>query len=704
MSLQIVPIPTGEIPLKNNPDAGDKFILDTPEGPRVTEMKNIYNAMKSAYLGIATTTTTPPPTGAYWYRVDTAGTYTNFLSGGSPIVVTESDFYDGTKYYDVTLEVKDNVATKRKSEKPKGLDGKTIETWSAKNYTHGSQVFNGGKIWENNADTLGTDVPGTSTKWVEVFSAGNNKTVFDKTDDFNGATMKAIDAFVNPYVGNEIDVTSTTKVGEISLLTTVYVGSAGAYSATRSYASWYRQEFDLTDIKRIVAQGCGYNSGSIRIPAGIIFDANNNAIKYWDLATNGQDSIDIAFDVTSNMKKFVIQWLSGFELEDIVITKTENNKIYYSDFEIWQPKKYLKGSLVIKDKSIWTNEFDAKETDVPGNSSVWVEEISSIPSSSNFNNLAFNLDVDLTGKCYYDYTKVPDITFKEKSLSTFGGIAFYKLTGGSISFPVNFIKQSGSSDYNPDLTNVITFWKEYEKVRFFIDSFPLETGYIDMSNNIKKVTGIKVSSSTSDSITLSWTAPISGVVSFYNIYINDVFIMKVDSSVTSTVVNNISDGVPYTVYIISEDSNGNKFRSDSIIAYKHGPYKNGADISTFTLRPQNNVVYNKPYIIGFPVSPTGILKSVTIFGKGQISLVACDQNFENITTVKVLTLSDTESLQTFDLVQDNINMTNKRLGIMVSALNGSFMYSDNVGTYNVYDGSINSISSSLNIGYYYDII
>ena len=29
------------------------------------------------------------------------------------VTVTEADFYDGTKYYEVFLEVKDNVATKR---------------------------------------------------------------------------------------------------------------------------------------------------------------------------------------------------------------------------------------------------------------------------------------------------------------------------------------------------------------------------------------------------------------------------------------------------------------------------------------------------------------------------------------------------------------------------------------------------------------
>ena len=68
----------------------------------------------SGYLGIATTTTTPPATGAYWYRVTEPGTYTNFKdSGGASIIVNTSDFEDALSIYDVTIEVKDNVATKR---------------------------------------------------------------------------------------------------------------------------------------------------------------------------------------------------------------------------------------------------------------------------------------------------------------------------------------------------------------------------------------------------------------------------------------------------------------------------------------------------------------------------------------------------------------------------------------------------------------
>lgn len=122
--------PISEITTVNNPTEGHLLFYDGSDELKKTNVSDFYNAMQSAYLGIATTTTTPPATGAYWYRVTTAGTYTNFLSGGSPVVVTEGDFYDGTKYYDVTIEVKDNVATKRVNQVNNAEVFQTINSYS----------------------------------------------------------------------------------------------------------------------------------------------------------------------------------------------------------------------------------------------------------------------------------------------------------------------------------------------------------------------------------------------------------------------------------------------------------------------------------------------------------------------------------------------------------------------------------------------
>lgn len=84
-------------------------IYQTKAEALATEQR-IRNIAQSAYLGIATTTTTPPATGSFWYRVTTAGTYTNF----SEIVVTEVDLdiVNGVANNEVVLEVNNGVATK----------------------------------------------------------------------------------------------------------------------------------------------------------------------------------------------------------------------------------------------------------------------------------------------------------------------------------------------------------------------------------------------------------------------------------------------------------------------------------------------------------------------------------------------------------------------------------------------------------------
>ena len=89
-------------------------IYQTKAEALATEQR-IRELATSAYLGIATTTTTPPATGAYWYRVTTAGTYTNFKdSSNNSIVVTKGDLdiVNGVANNRVFLEIADNVAKK----------------------------------------------------------------------------------------------------------------------------------------------------------------------------------------------------------------------------------------------------------------------------------------------------------------------------------------------------------------------------------------------------------------------------------------------------------------------------------------------------------------------------------------------------------------------------------------------------------------
>ena len=105
--------PISEITTVDNPTEGHLLFYDGSDELKKTNVSDFYDAMQSAYLGIATTTTTPPATGAYWYRVDAPGTYMG-------ITVTDGDFKDVEgNYYDVTLEVKDGVVVKRNVKKYK---------------------------------------------------------------------------------------------------------------------------------------------------------------------------------------------------------------------------------------------------------------------------------------------------------------------------------------------------------------------------------------------------------------------------------------------------------------------------------------------------------------------------------------------------------------------------------------------------------
>ena len=85
-------------------------IYQTKAEALATEQR-IRDIAQSAYLGVATTTTTPPATGAYWYRVNTAGTYMG-------VTVTAAELNDNFVY----LDVKDGVAEKSLSLKPTNKD------------------------------------------------------------------------------------------------------------------------------------------------------------------------------------------------------------------------------------------------------------------------------------------------------------------------------------------------------------------------------------------------------------------------------------------------------------------------------------------------------------------------------------------------------------------------------------------------------
>ncbi|WP_392436474.1 hypothetical protein ACF3N7_05410 [Cruoricaptor ignavus] len=143
-------------------------------------------AMQSSYLGVATTTTTPPATGAYWYRVDAPGTYMG-------VKVTADDFKDADgNYYDVTLEVKDGVATKRKVAKAVPTSNAKIETWSAKAFPVGSQVVHNSLIYQAVKSATALDMPSEESTVWKIIGGSNIKF------DISGGVL-SYDTFVENF-------------------------------------------------------------------------------------------------------------------------------------------------------------------------------------------------------------------------------------------------------------------------------------------------------------------------------------------------------------------------------------------------------------------------------------------------------------------------------------------------------------------------
>jgi len=113
------------------------------------------------------------------------------------------------------------------------------------------------------------------------------------------------------------------------------------------------------------------------------------------------------------------------------------------------------------------------------NGSAWEKAEILIPESG-FVEKAYNVAVDLSKDNYSKYKQITGTSiFTEAAGSQFGKMAFYKLTGGNVSFASNFTIYEGSKTYNPNLTNVIVFWKEYNLVRYKIETFPFEPFPID---------------------------------------------------------------------------------------------------------------------------------------------------------------------------------------------------------------------------------
>lgn len=170
-------------------EKGTEEVLLAAFDQKIKEAENIVN---KSYLGIAVMSSTPPAFGSYWYKVEQGSiiTFTNLKDAtGTPIETKAEDFENNGAFYEVTIEVKDGIAQKERSQKPSSL----TPTWSNTNpYNKGSQVIYDNTLWEANSITTEADVPGVSSRWIPVVKgAKENSKVFDSGNDVNASTMRA---------------------------------------------------------------------------------------------------------------------------------------------------------------------------------------------------------------------------------------------------------------------------------------------------------------------------------------------------------------------------------------------------------------------------------------------------------------------------------------------------------------------------------
>ena len=87
------------------------------------------------------------------------------------------------------------------------LDTAKIKTWVAQSYLSADQVNHLGKDWVANAATLSTDVPGTSSKWVERLSGYTSKAELNQIIEPNTDVIKKdlINFTPLPHVSSDID-------------------------------------------------------------------------------------------------------------------------------------------------------------------------------------------------------------------------------------------------------------------------------------------------------------------------------------------------------------------------------------------------------------------------------------------------------------------------------------------------------------------
>lgn len=165
--------------------------------------------------GTADLSTIPDSTKYERWKIAMPGTYPNFLEKDSngnnvPVTITPKEFEEN----EITLSVTNGIAKKELSKK---INSK-IETWSAKGFEKGRQVFYDWAIYEALEDILSTDIPGTSPKWDlklrGVFKKDSDTLLY--IEDPSGKLIAEWDLVGNFYTNYRDESIPTEAVARLS--------------------------------------------------------------------------------------------------------------------------------------------------------------------------------------------------------------------------------------------------------------------------------------------------------------------------------------------------------------------------------------------------------------------------------------------------------------------------------------------------------
>ncbi len=197
-------IKASELPKVGNPVSGD-LIHAQGNNLSTTPISYFIDKISSGIYGRLTTSTVVPGIGYYKYDVAQAGTYTNISPA---ITITQQELDENF----VFVTVNNGVAEKLLSKKPNSK----VETWSAKSYEKGSQVFYEGAIYEAVVGTQSTDIPGEAPETVWMLKVqgalirSGKKTLVQLLDATGNQIAKWDDNgnFVTNYDANIIPVSA----------------------------------------------------------------------------------------------------------------------------------------------------------------------------------------------------------------------------------------------------------------------------------------------------------------------------------------------------------------------------------------------------------------------------------------------------------------------------------------------------------------